>query len=71
MVNCTELVYLGYDFMDWKVRRYMSRYTLFPDDLVLTALDNPKFEIVALLKNGELFMNPSPDYLRSLLKLAK
>ena len=68
MVNCTELVYLGFDFVDWKVRRYMSRFTLFPDDLLLTALGDPNFEIVALLKNGEIIMNPDTPYLRSVLK---
>ena len=67
-VNCTELIYLAFDFIDWKVRYFMDRYTLFPDDLLLTALDNNNFEIPALLKNGELLVKPDSAYIRSLLK---
>jgi len=68
MVNCTELVYLAFDFIDWKVRYFMDRYTLFPDDLLLTALDSKTFEIPALLKNGELILYPDSTILRSLVK---
>jgi hypothetical protein len=47
----------------------MGRYTLFPDDLLLTALDNESpFEIVAMMKKGEMIIHPEKDYLRSLLK---
>jgi hypothetical protein len=67
MINCTELVYLGYDFIDWKVRRLLGRYTLYPDDILLTALGDPQFEIVAMLKNGELTMHPSTDELLALI----
>jgi hypothetical protein len=69
MVNCTELVYLAYDFIDWKVRYFMGRHTLFPDDLLITALENKEqFEIVALVKDGEITLNPDWNFLRSLVQ---
>jgi hypothetical protein len=68
MINCTELVYLAYDFIDWKVRYYMGRYTLFPDDLLHTALTDGHLKVVAILKNGELTTDPEPGYLRGLIK---
>ena len=69
MVNCTELVFLAYDFIDWEACYFMDRYTLFPDDLMLTAFDNKEqFDIVALLKDGKLIENPAPDMLKELVK---
>ena len=57
-INCTELVYLAYDFINWRVITYMGRYTIFPDDILYTAQNNQRFEIVAILKNGVLINNP-------------
>lgn len=69
MVNCTELVFLAYDFVNWEVRFFMDRYTLFPDDLMFTALDSTEeFEIIALMKEGKLILNPAPDLLRELVR---
>ena len=68
MINCTELVYLAYDFIDWKVRYYLGRYTLFPDDLLMTALNSSQLKVVSILKNGELTMDPDAESLRGLLK---
>lgn len=68
MINCTELVYLSYDFIDWKVRYFMGRFTLFPDDLLITALSSDKLKIVAFLKNGTLISNPDPAYIKAMLK---
>ena len=58
-INCTELIYLAYDFINWKVNSFLGRYTIFPDDILSTAQDNNRFEIVAILKNGVLI--PHPD----------
>jgi hypothetical protein len=69
MVNCTELVFLAYDFINWKVRYFMERYTLFPDDLLLTALENEdQFEIVALMKEGNMVIHPRVDEVKGLVK---
>jgi hypothetical protein len=68
MINCTELVYLAYDFIEWKVRYFMGRYTLFPDDLLITALTSDKLKVVAFLKNGEMKLNPDPVYIKTLIK---
>lgn len=67
MVNCTELVYLAYDFIDWKVRYFMGRFTLFPDDLLITALGNNQLKTVAYLKNGNLILDPDSAVLRVLV----
>jgi hypothetical protein len=67
-VNCTKLVFLAYDFIDWDVRYFMHRYTVLPDDILLTALKNKEFEIVALLKNGELTRHPDAEYIHSFIK---
>ncbi len=66
-ITCTELVYLAYDFVDWKIRYTWSRFTLSPDDLVLTALDNSLFEFPVLLENGVINSNPPPSVIHSLV----
>ena len=67
-VNCTKLVYLAYDFINWKVQYFMGRYTIFPDDLLSTAQENSRFEIVAILKNGKLTQNPTSEDLKQAMK---
>ena len=66
-ITCTELVYLAYDFVDWKIRYTWSRFTLSPDDLVLTALKDPMFEFPAFMESGLITNNPSPIFIRSLV----
>lgn len=68
-LTCTELIYLTFDFIDWHVRYTWSRYTLTPDDLVETAIDNKTFEVPVFIKNG--FVRPYPDstFIRSLIGL--
>jgi len=66
-VTCTELVYLSYDFIDWKTRHVWLRVTLSPDDLVITALTNPQFEIPVLVENGVITNHPVPISIRSLV----
>ena len=68
VVNCTELVYLCYDFVSWQTRNYLGTLTLFPDDLLNTALENDNFEIVAILKDGKLIEHPDVILTRQLLK---
>jgi len=69
MINCTELIYLAYDFIDWEVRYFLGRYTLFPDDLLRTAHDKENlFEIAAWIKEGKIYYNPEKKVIRSLLK---
>jgi hypothetical protein len=67
-INCTELVYLAYDFINWKERYYLGRYTLFPDDLLITALNNRNFEIVARISDGEVIRNPDLELLRNIVE---
>lgn len=67
LINCTELVYLAYDFVDWEVRWFMNRYTLFPDDILLTALDNEElFEVAAFVKDGKLIENIHREEIKEL-----
>lgn len=67
-VNCTELIYLAYDFIDWETHYYMGRYTIFPDDILRTALNDKRFKIVVLSENDTVLKNPDPLYLRSLIE---
>ncbi len=67
-VNCTELIYLSCDFIKWKVSPFMGRYTIFPDDLLKTALSDERFEIVVLLKDGQLIEHPKLTLLNELMK---
>ena len=57
-VTCTELVFLAYDFVEWKTRYTWSRITISPDDLVLTALNDSIFKIPVLIENGVTMLNP-------------
>lgn len=66
-ITCTELVYLTYDFIDWQTRYTWSRYTLSPDDLVLTALKNKQFEFSAFINEGAVMFNTDTTFIRSLV----
>jgi len=66
-ITCTELVYLAYDFVDWKIRYTWSRFTLSPDDLALTALKNPLFEFPVFIDNDVITTNQAPSAIRSLV----
>ncbi len=67
MVMCTELVYLAYDFIPWKVSPFMGRFTIFPDDILQTALADERFEVVALLMDGKLEVKPDLGVVRGLI----
>ncbi len=66
-ITCTELVYLTYDFIDWKIRYTWSRYTLSPDDLVQTALHSNDFELPYYLKDGAELNRPDSTFIGSLI----
>lgn len=66
-INCTELVYLAYDFINWKERYYLGKYTLFPDDILLSVLNDKCFEIAAFLKDGKLIRHPDQKSIYSLI----
>lgn len=66
-ITCTELVYLAYDFVDWKIRYTWSRFTLSPDDLAFTAIKDPLFEFPAFIENGTITNKPSLLFIRSLV----
>ena len=66
-ITCTELVYLAYDFVDWKTRYTWSRFTLSPDDLALTALEDSLFEFPFFIENGTITNRPDPAFIRSLV----
>jgi hypothetical protein len=68
LIFCTELVYLTYDFIDWKVQYDMGRYTIFPDDILISIMDDDRFEIVSLLKSGKVILHPDKGLLQELLK---
>ena len=68
MINCTELVYLAYDLVEWKVSPFMGRFTIFPDNLLETAIIDKRFEIVAFMKDGTLTLHPDVSILKSLIK---
>jgi uncharacterized protein YycO len=67
MVNCTELIFLAYDFINWETHYFLDRYTIFPDDILSTALHDENFEIVALYNNEKLIENPDVSTLSSLM----
>jgi hypothetical protein len=67
-ITCTELIFLATDFIDWKVRRTFGRFTLSPDDLLDTAIDNELFEIPVFFTKTKIVENPDPAFLRSKLK---
>ncbi len=51
---CTELIYYAFGFIDWKGEKKMNRYTLKPDNLLKTALNNSNFEIVLWISEGKI-----------------
>lgn len=68
MVNCTELIYLAYDFIDWETHYYMGRYTIYPDDILQTALHDVRFKIVAIMENDSVLRYPDASFIQSLIK---
>lgn len=66
-ITCTELVYLAYDFVDWKTRYTWSRFTLSPDDLALTALTDSQFEFPVFIENGKALTDPDKKFLQTLV----
>jgi uncharacterized protein YycO len=65
-ITCTELVFLAYDFVDWKTRYTWSRVTISPDDLVSTAMSDALFEFPVFIENGMIINYPDPVFIRSL-----
>lgn len=68
VINCTELIYLSFDFINWQTRQYLGTHTLFPDDLIKTALENNDIEIVAVMKDGIITEHPDANYIKALMK---
>ena len=66
-ITCTELVYLAYDFIDWRIRYTMERYTISPDDLVLTALMGNQFSFKAFVENGNTKTDLDPVFIKTLV----
>ena len=64
-ITCTELVFLAYDFVDWKTRYTWSRVTISPDDLGLTAMKDSLFKFPAFIENGVITINPDSAFLHS------
>jgi uncharacterized protein YycO len=67
-IICTELIFLVYDQIDWKTNKVAGRYTISPDYLVKTALENNDLEIPFYFDEMELIENPNKDYVEELLK---
>ncbi len=67
-ITCTELIYLSCDFIDWKVSRTWSRYTLEPDDLVETVLQSKELEFPYLLTYKKIVLQPDSALIGELLK---
>lgn len=57
-INCTELVYLMYDFINWNTSKLMGRNVVMPDDVFKTALNNKQLEIVTFIKGDIIKKNP-------------
>ena len=66
-ITCTELVYLTYDYIEWRIRYTMERYTISPDDLVLTALKSNQFSFKAFVEEGNTKIDPDREFIRSLV----
>ncbi len=66
-ITCTELVYLTYDYVDWRIRYTMERYTISPDDLVFTVLKTGQFVFKAYLKDGKVMVDPTSAFVESLV----
>jgi hypothetical protein len=66
-ITCTELVYLTYDYVEWRIRYTMERYTISPDDLVLTALKGNQFTFKAFVEEKNTMIDPEPSFIKSLV----
>lgn len=65
---CTELIYLVFDQIDWKTTKVAGRFTILPDDLVKTSLENNELEIPFYFDEKELVENPDRGFVEKLLK---
>lgn len=65
---CTELIYLVFDQIDWETRKTAGRFTISPDDLVKTSLENNELEIPFYFDQKELVENPDRGFVEKLLK---
>jgi hypothetical protein len=66
-VNCTELVFLAYDFIPWEMQFFMNDLILSPDDIVKTALTSPYLKIVAIIQNNKLLLSPNETSVKELV----
>ena len=57
-VNCTELVYLAYDFVKWEMDLVMDNWVIYPDNILKTAIASKRFKVVAIIKDGVFTANP-------------
>jgi len=67
-ITCTELIYLACDYVDWKVSRTWSRYTLEPDDLVETVFQTKELGFPYLLTYKKIVLQPDSVMIGELLK---
>lgn len=67
VVNCTELIYLSFDFINWETQYSLGRYTIYPDDILRTALKDCNFRISAIIENGKVYRNPDASKVFSLI----
>ena len=65
---CTELIYLVFDQIDWETKKVAGRYTISPDDLVKTSLENKELEIPFYFNEKELTKYPEAGFVEDLLK---
>jgi len=64
---CSELIYLAFENVDWKSHRKWNRISISPDEIALTALENPQIEMVALILPEGVVENPTAVMVRELL----
>jgi hypothetical protein len=69
-IYCTELVFLGYDYIRWIERPLLGRYNILPDDILNTALLGNGLEIKAMIKDKKLIRNPNINEITGLYRRA-
>lgn len=67
-ITCTELIFVAYDYVNWKLEKIMGRYTLSPDGIVHSVENTGLFDVPAILHYGTIIRNPTWKEVETLMK---
>jgi uncharacterized protein YycO len=67
-IVCSQLVYLAYPDIPWPTEYIAGRYTISPDNIAAKTTEGDFFEVVALIRDGEVISENKEDVMATLIR---